>query len=147
MVNFPTDTKTKIDNIREQIGRYITVYEEIGNTACPICGEDPVTHESVDPFCPVCSGVYWIPLVSGISLLATVRWTVMNQMGWVPLGTIIEGDCVATIEYNTANMETIKKATRVEVDNKVLSIKDYVLRGKPTTNRIRLVMVETNETN
>jgi hypothetical protein len=140
-IKFPTNTKEVIDQIRSAIGREIT-FVIFNEEECPDCSRNPVTGGSVDPFCITCSGVGYLYTQTRTTISGHVAWGPFDEMQWVSGGRFYQGDCGAQIEYTIENLDTVDSCRYVLVDGKQLSIKNKVLRGIPTLNRILLDLVE-----
>jgi len=141
-ITFPSNTRDVINAIREAIGRDITIVYSAGVTECPVCSLDPVNNTSTDPFCPVCSGNYWIPIESGLVKKAHVFWKSGQEVDWLPAGTVLDADVTAQIEYS-GNMEEILDSTKyILVDGNKFELKKTIYRGVPEINRVILVLQE-----
>jgi len=143
-ITFPSDTKDKIDDIRDAIGRTITFNSSVRQTACTIsgCSLDPVTNVSTNSFCPTCGGNYWIDVISGYPITAHVRWNSMDKGVGYSAGELFEGECRAQIEYTTSNITIVNSSETVQVDGKLMSIDRRIYKGVPTLNRIVLILNE-----
>lgn len=131
-----------IETIRGVIGRAITINVRTQGQPCPVCNLDPVTNLSVDPWCYVCSGSYWINTISGYTISGHVLWGTAESPLIQPGGLIPEGDCKVTILFTDEFEQLVKSAKDFIVDGKTMSLKSYRLRGVPTPNRIAIYMVE-----
>jgi hypothetical protein len=140
-ITFP-NVKSTIDDIRSAIGREITVTNIVSVSGCSVCSLDPINNSSTDPFCPICSGFYWIITTSGTDILGHVHWGPAEVNSALPGGQIYEGDCVVTIEYTLANDALIKSAEYFTVDGVKMSLNKLSYRGKKDINRIRLALKE-----
>lgn len=145
-IGWPSNTTEIIDEIRDTIGRDITINVEVTGIPCPVsgCYLDPVTGLSTDQFCPTCSGFHWINTISGLTLTAHVRWGDADKNIWETGGYLIDGDCLVQIKYTTTNMDAVNDAKSFLVDDRVLVKKSVDLRGVPSVNRI-LVTLEQEE--
>ena len=143
-ITFPSDTKDKIDDIRDAIGRTITFNSLAGQTACTAsgCSLDPVTNVSTNSFCPTCCGEYWTDLISGNEITAHVRWNSMDKEVGYSAGEVFEGECRAQIEYTAANITIVDTSETVQVDGKLMSIDRRTYKGVPDLNRIVLILNE-----
>jgi len=141
-ITWPSDTVTVIDKIRTAIGREVIFNILASSIACTICSLDPVTNTSTDSFCPVCSGVFWIPVYSGVPINAHINWGGVDQLNWATGGQYFEGDCTVQIKYTIANLDMIDKTTWITVDNKVMEIIKHIPRGVQPLNRIILDLRE-----
>ena len=146
-ITFPSNTKQIIDAIRTAIGRDI-IAEVITVSGCSVCSLDPVTNTSVDSFCPVCSGLYWIETISGATILAHVNQKPLDNLQWVTGGKYFEGDATVQVEYNAVNLDLIERSKYFIVDGKRFEKDKIELRGVPNVNRIILILKERdNEIN
>lgn len=141
-ITFPSDTKEIIDEIRDTIGREITVYTTVSGIACSTCELDPTTGLATDPFCPECSGDYWTSTLSGLSLTAHIRWSKSEQPMFTEGGIVYEGDCKVTITYSEANLEAVRNSEYFVVDGKELYMKNYIPKGAQRLNRISVILLE-----
>ncbi len=143
IITWPTtQVNDAIKEMRSKIGREITIQVRMDGIPCSICNLDPTTNLSTDPFCPVCHGLYWLNTISGVLVSGHVLWSPSEMPYKTAGGLFPEGACKVTIEYTDDNLHNVEKAARFIVDHKELSLKSYTLRGVPTPNRIRLVLVE-----
>ncbi|MCK4822760.1 hypothetical protein KA005_43755 [bacterium] len=143
-INWPSDTITVIDAIRDAIGREITIYSTISGMTCPAsgCGLDPVTNLSIDSFCVTCSGFYWINTVSGLAVTAHVRLRNVDIPVWTVGGFIVDGDAQVQVKYTSTVMDAIDNVDHFLVDGKEFLKKKLSLRGVPTVNRIVVTLEE-----
>lgn len=143
-ITWPSNTTTVIDDIRDAIGRDITIYQTASGIACTAsgCALDPVTDLSVNSFCPTCSGFYWINTVSGLTMTAHVRLKNVDTPIWTVGGFLLEGDAQFQIKYTVANIAAVDNMEYVVIDGKTFVKKDISLRGVPTVNRIVVALEE-----
>jgi hypothetical protein len=148
IVSWPSNTTEIIDDIRFAIGRLVDFYTIIENVACTGCSLDPVTNTSVNSFCPICSGTYWIPVWSGTSISGHITWAGADIMGWAGGGQYFDGDVRVQIkktdEYLTI-VDQCQVSGYVIVDNKVMTIRKRILRGVQNLNRILIDMIEKEQ--
>ncbi len=146
-IQWPTDTVTIIDDIRNVIGRDITIDVEVQGVPCTASGcgiLDPVTQLSTNQFCITCSGFYWINTLSGHVTKAHITWGDADRSLWETGGTILDGDCLVQIKFTIANNDAVANAGRFHVDNKILVKKSVDYRGVPAINRM-LVTLEQED--
>lgn len=143
-IYWPSDTKSIIDDIRDAIGRPVTFYVSTVS-GCSVCSLDPISNESTDSFCPSCSGLYWIPVYSGVEITAHITWGHSDNPYWYTGGQIYEGDCRIQIEYTPENVVIVDTSDYVEVDGKKMDIRPKILRGVKTLNRILLDLIERDK--
>ncbi len=93
-------------------------------------------------FCPVCSGLYWIPIYSGYTISGHVTWGASDSMNWYTGGQVFEGDCRVQIEYTDDIITVINNTDYVMVDGKKMDIRKTILRGVKELNRILLDLIE-----
>lgn len=145
IVSFPEGTATVIEEIIDNIGRNV-MFMQVTYSGCTYSGDslDPVTNTSTNSFCPVCSGLYWIPVLSGIEIKAHITWKPSDVLQWESGGQLFTGDCLVKIPYSVDNYTATKNATYIVVDGKKMSKtkKGATLLGVPTINRI---LMELNE--
>lgn len=144
MITFPSNTKETIDAIRETIGREIEIFYVYSSYACPAanCELDPVTNTSTNSFCPTCSGVYWIPVISGYPIQAHITWGSSDELQWVPGGQYFDGYCRVQVVYSSYINDIIDASEYFVVDEKKLEVESKRLRGVPTINRILVDLKE-----
>lgn len=144
-ITWPTAQDLEITNaIRDAIGRNVIFYVEASRTECTEvgCALDPVTNTSTNSFCPVCSGNYYIPVYSGVTINGHVTWGYSEQLGWTSGGQLDEGECRVQIEYTTTNITVVDSAKWVEVDNRDMQIVKKIYRGVKSLNRILVDLIE-----
>jgi len=144
-ITFPSNTKDKIDDIRDAIGRTIIFNRLVSQSGCSTCSLDPVTNTSTDSFCLTCGGDYWITVVTGASVTAHVRWRSMDDAIRYAGGDIFEGECRAQLEYTTDNITIVNESETVQVDGKLMSIDRRIYKGVPELNRIVLILNEEED--
>ena len=141
-ITFPSNTTEIIDEIRGAIGREVIFNYVAGEIACTICDLDPVTNTSIDSFCPVCSGAYWIPVISGYTISGHVTWATNNELAWVVGGQYFDGDCRVQVKFSNEFVTILDSTEWVDIDGKELEIKKRIYRGVPTINRILIDLIE-----
>jgi len=143
-IHWPDNTTDIIDDIRDAIGRNVTIYTTVSGIPCPAsgCNLDPVTNLSVNQFCTTCSGDYWIDTASGVTVTAHVRMKNVDVPVWTVGGFIVDGDAQIQVKYTVAAVSAIEGAEYYEVDGKEFIQKDLSFRGVPTVNRIVVTLVE-----
>jgi hypothetical protein len=145
IINFPSTKDTK-DAIRLAIGQMATFVIQGDKTACPTCSGanlyDGVNETSLDSFCPVCSGAYWITNDVSSGVLAHVRWGKEDYNNYTSAGEIPTGNCSVTININDLSNEYVSKIKYIIVDNRQVEVTQTVYRGIPTRDRIRFVCAE-----
>jgi hypothetical protein len=143
-IYWPSNTSDIIDDIRDAIGRDITIYATVSGIPCPAsgCSLDPVTNLSVNQFCDICGGDYWINTTSGITVTAHVRMKNVDMPIWTVGGFIVDGDAQIQIKYTQANIDAVNNVNYFLVDGKEFIKKDISLRGVPDINRIVVTLVE-----
>jgi hypothetical protein len=138
---FPENTEEVIDGIRDAIGRP-TEWQTVTLSGCYLCELDPTTNTATDSFCPVCSGLYWIPTYTTTIISGHVTWGYSEQLGWVTGGQLAEGECRVQIKYTVANLDVIENAKKIFVDGKEMQMEKKTLRGVQNINRI---LIDLNE--
>lgn len=141
-ITFPTDTRTTINAIRGVIGRPVTIYTLGVASGCSLCSLDPVNNTSTNPFCTGCSGNYWILTYTPTTVSGHIRWYPFEEQKFTTAGIVHDGDCIVTIEHTDGIMNIVASGEYVVVDGQRMLIDRYILRGKPTINRIRLLLKE-----
>jgi hypothetical protein len=125
-----------IDSVRDAIGREVVFYIVASSTPCPICVLDPITDTSTNSFCPVCSGEYWIPIYSGVSILSHITWRRTDALQWQTGGQLFDGDCRVQIKYTPSNVLVIDEFKWVEVDGHRMTKIKVLPRGVQQLNRL-----------
>jgi hypothetical protein len=125
-----------IDSVRDAIGREVVFYIVASSTPCPICVLDPITDTSTNSFCPVCSGEYWIPIYSGVSILSHITWGGTDALQWQTGGQLFDGDCRVQIKYTPSNVLVIDEFKWVEVDGHRMTKIKVLPRGVQQLNRL-----------
>lgn len=141
---FPTAVETTeiIDGIRSAIGRTAEFITLAGNNECTVCGLDPTTGLSVDSFCTTCSGLYYIPIYSGVTISGHVWWKSADSLQWPTGGQVFEGDATFQLKYTVGNLDTVNNTEFLMLDGKTMTIRKKVIRGVPALNRIILTLDE-----
>lgn len=136
--------KSKIDNVREQIGRNVTFYT-LKKELCEDCVAsgyyDPLTDTSWNFVCPLCLGTGWSSSVETTVVLARIHWAGDERIQMSPGGKYYVGDCHLGIdpEYHSLAQRAMKDSGKVEVDGRDMQIKSINPMGAPSINRIRLI--------
>ena len=141
VITFPTNTTDVIDAIRGAIGREVTFYL-VTYSGCSVCGLDPVTDTSTDPFCTTCGGKYWVPVYSGYTTSGHITWGKVDNLNWVTGGKFFTGDCRLQVKYSTEMITVLEDTEYVEVDGMKMRIDSKDYRGVPNINRIVLSLSE-----
>src|SRR5690349_8728169 len=118
---FPANTRDIITQIIEQDGRPVT-FVTATFSGCSVCSLNPISNTSVDSFCPVCSGVYWIPTYSGWTTIAHVTWGLLDNQDWQTGGMVDNGDCTAKFMYSGWMEPIIHDAEYVLVDGRIMDV-------------------------
>lgn len=139
---FPEDTYKVVDAIRDAIGRDIIIHHVISVSGCSLCNLDPTTNLSTDPFCPACSGKYWIPVYSSTRIKAHIFWKRGQKIDWLPGGIHFDSDITAQIKFSGNIENYLDNADYIIVDGKKFEEKERTYRGVPTINRIILFLDE-----
>lgn len=145
-ITFPTTKLTK-DEIRNAIGQLATFVIRGNPTPCTVCSGldyyDEVNEVSLDPYCTVCSGAYWVTSDTISGVIAHVRWrNTQDQPDMMVGGETFDGDCFVTIDINALSASNIVKIKEVIVDSRKLQIYRAIYRGVPSRDRIRFVCRE-----
>lgn len=142
-IRFPSNTKDIIDRIRNTIGREVEFFVEdrIECTASG-CGINPVMGGAINPSCPTCSGLGYIPVYSGYRVTAHISWNPSELLRWVAGGQYYSADCRVQIEYTEDNLEVCQNAKYAVIDNRELRVEKITLRGVPDINRILVDLKE-----
>ena len=137
LIMWPSDTEGTISDIIDAIGRTVTFYV-YSSYACPAsgCYLDPTTNESTNSFCTVCSGLYWIPVYSGVDVTAHVTWKYADYNNWQTGGYVFQGDGIIKAMLEDVTMDLIDNTSYIVVDDKQVNIEKITLRGVPDPNRV-----------
>jgi hypothetical protein len=131
--------------INNSTGRDVDFFYVYSTYACPICDLDPVTQTSINSYCPVCSGVYWIDVYSGVTMSAHVTWKFDYQNEFETGGRIFIGDARVKVMHSPTREQLIKTPkTYLVIDGKTMDIEKQTLLGTPI-NRIILDLKEREE--
>jgi len=141
VITFPTNTAEIIDQMRGAIGRDVT-FNMVTYSGCSACGYDPQANASINSYCPICSGLYYIPSYSGITVSGHITWKNADIVDWSSAGKYFEGDCRLQIKYTLNTLDMVKEASNVTVDDKLMRIDEYSLRGVKVLNRIVIQLSE-----
>ena len=138
------DTSSIIDEIRNTIGRGITINIPVTGIACTniLDSLDPVTNLSTNQFCAVCGGKYWLNTISGVSVSAVIIWKGAEINNQYPGGYVVDGDCSVQIKYTVTSMDWIDRAISYIVDGRTLVKKSIALKGVKPINRIIITLDE-----
>lgn len=139
-LTFPSTTDT-IDEMRNAIGRNITINVPV-LSGCLACSLDPVTNTSVNSFCTVCNGDYWIKIIEPHVVLAHVNWGKTDKLGWVSGGQYFDGDCLVQLKYTEENNNLVASGISYIVDGITLRKDTQIYRGVPEINRILVNLME-----
>src|SRR3990172_13235584 len=136
---FPARTRDVIESIIDEIGRDVTFVTST-TVACTYSGDslDPVTNTSTNSFCPVCSGIWFIPTLSGTNIKAHVTWKYADQDEFHTGGWVFLGDGIVKVMYSGPYMDIINAADYMIVDEKQVDIQKITLLGIPSINRVIL---------
>jgi hypothetical protein len=140
---FPSGTRETIENIINAIGREVSFISST-LSGCSSCSLDPVTNTSVNSFCAVCSGQYWIPTYSGDSIVAHIAWKYADEEQFHTGGNVFLGDGIVKVMYSGPYMNIIENTDYMVVDGKQVNIQRVTLLGVPSINRIILDFKEKN---
>lgn len=134
----PTTTRAIITEIINQDGRQVTFGIPVAASGCYNCDLDPISNTSINSYCPVCSGQYWIHTYSGWDVTAHVTWGRSEEKDWQTGGMIDNGDCQVKFMYSGWMQEILDNAEYVVVDDRIMSPipGGIILRGVPEINRV-----------
>lgn len=145
-IAWPEQTRDTIENIINTIGRDVTFMSST-LSGCTYSGDslDPITNTSTNSFCPVCSGIYWIPTWSGDIIKAHVTWKYADETTFTTGGAIFLGDGIVKVMYSGPYMDIINNSDYMVVDGKQVDIQKITLLGVPSLNRIILDFKERSK--
>lgn len=141
---FPPNARQIINEIRDAIGRTITIYIPVSGIPCTYSGDalDPITGLSTNQFCPVCGGNYWLSTISGLDVLAHITYPGIDTPYRVPGGNIFDGDVQIQIEATDETTYAISIADYYEIDGIDYIKKSVSPRGVKDINRYVIKLVE-----
>ena len=139
---WPSNTEDIIDEIRDTIGRDITILTTVSGIACSICALNPVSNLSTNPFCPECGGTYWKNTASGYIINAHIGIGEIDLPWRVAAGHIEKGEIIAQIKYTPENLYAVEHAQHYLVDGKIYLQDDISYRGVPEINRMVITLRE-----
>lgn len=134
-IAFPSNTRSIIEDMIKAVGRPVTFYTAT-KSGCYNCSLDPVTNESTNSFCTVCSGTYWIDTFSGYDIVSHVTWKFADGNQFTTGGTVFIGDGIIKVIYSGVYMDIINNTDYAVVDGKRVDIQKITLLGVPSINRI-----------
>ena len=144
-IEFPNTKATK-DAIRGAIGQSVTFVIQGDPTPCPVCSGlddyDPVNESSMNSFCDVCSGLYWITADTTIDIVSHVKWKTQDQPNMGVAGVTYDCDCTITVDIDDISTSDIDKVQYVIADARKLQVYRTIYKGVPTRDRIRFVLKE-----
>jgi hypothetical protein len=139
-----------IDNLRGDIGRDIYFYVN-SQSPCSLCTasgyHDTATDTSFYITCPICKGAYYTLAATVTTVNARIRWTNDEAITATPAGKYYAGDATAHIEpeYLSLAESAQLESGKVVVDGHNMRINKIIPLGTITTNRIRLILVNSGE--
>jgi len=147
MIEFP-DTKDTKDAIRLVIGRDIDfIFKSF--TECSTCSGlgyyDEVNQSSLNSFCPVCSGMYWIASESIVTVNSHVRWRAADEPQREVGGETVMGDCIITIASDALTSSQLDNIQEIRVDERNLVPMRIIPRGVPNIDRYRIMARQWNK--
>lgn len=145
---FPHDlAREQIEAIIADIGRNVEFFYVYSTYACPNPNDslDIITNTSTDSFCETCSGIYWIPLYSGVSMSGHVTWRYDYQNEFETGGKIFIGDAQVKVMFDEDREDFIKNQVKyLVVDDIIMDIVKITKLGTPP-NRLIISLKEREE--
>jgi hypothetical protein len=145
---FP-QTKEIKDEIRNAIGvpvDFILQGQPFACSGCAVSGlYDSINETSLNSFCPICSGKYWITEDDTLTITAHVRWKSGDQPDRTIGGETMDGDCWITVSSTDLTNDQVSAIKEIQVDKKQLEVYQTVYRGVPTRDRIRFTCRENSK--
>lgn len=148
---WPTESQRMdfLHALESGVWREVEFIELLSVSGCPNpqCSLNPVTDTSTNSFCPICSGLYWIPFYSGYDINAHVTWRESEQLNWYSAGQQFVGDVNVKIIYTDETYDMVRNTKHVLVDDREMEITKVTLLGAPTINRILVALIEVDKEN
>lgn len=142
---FPQElARQQIEEIIHMIGRDVDFYYAYSTSACPDCSLDPITDTSTNSYCQTCSGVFWIPIYSGVTMSAHVTWKYDFENEFTTGGRTLIGDAQVKVMHSNEREQLIKDTEYLVVDGKTMDLEKTTLLGTPP-NRIICDLKERSE--
>ena len=145
VISFPTTKVTK-DKIRNAIGHPCIFVIKGNATACPTCSGadnfDPVNNTSLDPWCVVCSGAYWLIEDDEVTITGHVRWRSGDEPDYGIAGEVLVGDAFVTIAIDALTESQVTSLKEIRVDSRRVVPFRTIYRGVPTRDRVRFLCRE-----
>jgi hypothetical protein len=142
VIVFPENTDSIIGEIRETIGRTVEFRYTVSSYECSGCSLDPVTGTSDNSFCPICSGDYYIHVISGFETTAVITWGPSDRPEWETGGQMLGGDCVIQVNLDDDILNILESTENIIVDGKVMEIRKKQYRGVKSLNRMLISLIE-----
>jgi hypothetical protein len=131
--------------INNSTGRDVDIFYVYSTYECPACNLDPITQTSTDSFCETCSGVYFIPVWSGIMWSGHVTWKYDFKNEFETGGRVFIGDVQTKFVYETERESILKTPkTYLVVDDITVDIIKTTQLGNPI-NRLVVHCKERQE--
>jgi hypothetical protein len=147
-ITFPS-TKTTKDEIRSAIGQTVIFITSGIKTACSKCSSsgyyDGINETSLDSWCEICSGAYWLASDTNVSVTAHVRWVSADVPNRGQSGSILEGDCSITIASDALTDSQLNGVKEVIVDGRKVEIYKTMYKGIPSRDRIKIIARENSK--
>jgi hypothetical protein len=143
-LSFPAGTRSQINEIRTAIGRNVTFYT-VNKTDCPACELDPISNQSLNSWCPTCSGIGYLTTVSGTSILAHITYAPGEMLKWSVAGQYFDGDCRVQIEYTDINVSVVDHSDYVMIDGSKYDVRKQIPRGVKELNRLLVDCIQRPE--
>lgn len=147
--NFPkTLARSQIEEIiTNSTGRDVDFFYVYSSYPCPNPDDsyDPVTDTSTNSFCPICSGIYWIPTYSGVTMSGHVTWKFDYKNEFETGGRVFIGDVQVKVMHTEDRERFIKDDVKyLVVDDIVVDIVKITKLGNPP-NRLIVSCKEREE--
>jgi len=129
----PEFIKSRIDNVRTEIGRYVTFYT-------PVAGQD--TDFVASGFYNPLTYTGFQTVLEETEVLARIHWSGDERITATPGGKYYVGDCTLKVDpsyHDLAQRCMNANEGKVKVDEKFVTITAIDPVGAPTVNRLRIV--------
>jgi hypothetical protein len=131
--------------INNSTGRDVDIFYVYSTYACPSCNLDPITHTSVDSYCPTCSGEYYIDVFSGVTWSGHITWKYDYKNEYETGGRVFIGDVQTKFVISDEREDVLKTPkTYLVIDDITVDVVKITKLGNPA-NRLIVSCKEREE--